>query len=376
MLNYLSSKPENSKGRLIIEPENPGNRSSFERDRDRIIHSTAFRKLKQKTQVFIESESDYYRTRLTHTLEVSQITRSICRLLGLNEDLGECIALAHDLGHPPFGHSGENALNFKMKNYGGFNHNIQTFRIITELEKKYIEFNGLNLTWESLEGIIKHNGNFINSIPDELLSYNKRHNLELSKNPSLEAQVAAICDDIAYNNHDIDDAIRANLISMDELNEIDYFNNIISSIYNKYNKVEDTLLINEVIRISIDLMVKDISLNTRENTLKFSIKSLNDIKNYPNFLVTMSDKFFDYGNEIKKFLYKNVYNNIELEDKRKKSEIKIIKLFDYFIDNFETLPEDWKNKKNFMSKERIICDYIAGMTDRYATYQFNLLNEK
>ena len=376
MLNYLSSKPEDSKGRLIIEAENPGDRSSFERDRDRIIHSTAFRKLKQKTQVFIESESDYYRTRLTHTLEVSQITRSICRSLGLNEDLGECIALAHDLGHPPFGHSGENSLNSRMKDNGGFNHNIQTFRIITELEKKYIEFNGLNLTWESLEGIIKHNGNFINLIPDELLSYSKKHNLELSKNPSLEAQVAAISDDIAYNNHDIDDAIRANLISIDELNEINYFNKIISSIYKKYNKIDDALLINEVIRISINLMIKDISLNTRENTLKYSIKTINDIKNHPNFLVTMSNEFLNHSKEIKKFLYKNVYNNIELENKRKKSELKIIELFDYFMNNFKTLPEDWRNKKNFMQKERIICDYIAGMTDRYATYQFKLLNEK
>ena len=233
MLSNLAINSKISKGRLFNEVEDQPYRSPYQRDRDRIIHSTAFRKLKHKTQVFIESESDYYRTRLTHTLEVSQISRTLCRALNLNEDLGECIALAHDLGHPPFGHSGENSLNKCMKNNGGFDHNIQTIRIITDLEKKYIEFDGLNLSWESLEGIVKHNGAYKDKIPNEILIYNKKHDLLLNKNPSLEGQIAAISDDVAYNNHDIDDAIRAKLINIDHLYEIDYFKKILDKIYIK-----------------------------------------------------------------------------------------------------------------------------------------------
>ena len=375
MLNFLSSKPEQSRGRLFLESKNQPNRSLFERDRDRIIHSTAFRKLLQKTQVFIESESDYYRTRLTHTLEVSQITRSICRLLGLNEDLGECVALAHDLGHPPFGHNGENILNFKMNDYGGFNHNEQTFRIVTELEKKYIEFDGLNLSWESLEGIIKHNGKFNNKIPKDLLFFNNKYNLELNLNPSLESQIASVCDDVAYNNHDIDDAIRANLITIEQLNEINYFNRIIEFISNKYKKFDESLLINEIIRTSINMMVEDIFNNTKKNISKFNIKTLNDVRNHPKFIVSMSDNLKNDSYEIKKFLYSNVYSHKTLKNIRKKSELKIAKLFDYFIYNFDSLPNDWKMKLKNMRKERIVCDYIAGMTDRYASFQYSLINE-
>ena len=375
MLNFLSANPKTSKGRLFQELQDQPYRSPFERDRDRIIHSTAFRKLKQKTQVFIESESDYYRTRLTHTLEVSQITRSLCRTLKLNEDLGECIALAHDLGHPPYGHTGEKILNKKMINYGGFNHNEQTLRIITFLEKKYFNFDGLNLTWESLEGIIKHNGVFKNHIPVEIAKYNKLNDLNIDKNPSIEAQIASISDDIAYNNHDIDDSIRANLINIDDLYQMNHFYNIINKIYKKYKGINKSILLSEVIRLSIKLMVEDIIDKTIKNIEKNSINSIQDVYDYPNFLVSMSDKMKEECVDIKKFLYDKIYKNDKLENKRKISEKIISKLFDYYLSNFSLLPEDWKSKIEFTNKQKIICDYIAGMTDRYAALQYDLIND-
>ncbi|MDC1296623.1 dNTP triphosphohydrolase, partial [Alphaproteobacteria bacterium] len=228
MQNFLSASPNNSKGRFFDENDDLLSlRTPYERDRDRIIHANSFRKLKHKTQVFIESDSDYYRTRLTHSLEVAQIARSLCRALNLNEDLGEVVSLAHDLGHPPFGHNGERALNLCMKNNGGFNHNDQTLRVITKIEKRHPNFDGLNLTWESLEGIVKHNGLMISDIPFHTNQYNKIHNLSLNTNPHLESQIAAISDDVAYNNHDVEDAIRAGLINIKSLTEVRHFNNII-----------------------------------------------------------------------------------------------------------------------------------------------------
>ena len=373
MLKFLSSKPEFSKGRLYKEINDQPYRSHFQRDRDRIIHSTAFRKLKQKTQVFLENESDYYRTRLTHTLEVSQIARAISRNLDLNEDLCECIALAHDLGHPPFGHTGENILNYKMQNFNGFNHNEQTLRIITFLEKKYYDFNGLNLTWESLEGIIKHNGKIIDKVPFEINLYDKIHNLDIYKNPSLEAQIASIADDIAYNNHDIDDAIRADLITIEEISEINYFNEIIKQIKNRYSQIEKSILINEVIRFSIKLMVESIVEKTTENININNIKKIKDVNNYPSFLVTMDDQMNINSKQIKDFLFLKVYKNVKIEEKRKKNEIIIEKLFNHYQQNFNLLPDDWIQKSDTMNKERIICDYIAGMTDRYADLQYHLI---
>ena len=373
MLKFLSSKPEFSKGRLYKEINDQPYRSHFQRDRDRIIHSTAFRKLKQKTQVFLENESDYYRTRLTHTLEVSQIARAISRNLDLNEDLCECIALAHDLGHPPFGHTGENILNYKMQNFNGFNHNEQTLRIITFLEKKYYDFNGLNLTWESLEGIIKHNGKIIDKVPFEINLYDKIQNLDIYKNPSLEAQIASIADDIAYNNHDIDDAIRADLITIEEISEINYFNEIIKQIKNRYSQIEKSILINEVIRFSIKLMVESIVEKTTENININNIKKIKDVNNYPSFLVTMDDQMNINSKQIKDFLFLKVYKNVKIEEKRKKNEIIIEKLFNHYQQNFNLLPNDWIKKSDTMNKERIICDYIAGMTDRYADLQYHLI---
>jgi len=285
MINPLSASPNNSRGRLYNEiDENISIRSPYSRDRDRIIHSNSFRKLKHKTQVFIESDSDYYRTRLTHSLEVAQISRSLCRALKLDEDLGEVVSLAHDLGHPPFGHNGERALNLCMESYGGFNHNDQTLRVITKIEKRHPNFEGLNLTWESLEGIVKHNGIILKNIPFHINSYNNIHNLLLNTNPHLESQIAAISDDVAYNNHDVEDAIRAGLINNTSLKELNYFNQIIKKLYDRFPNIENNILTYQILRTSISEMINDIINNSLKMINKFNIKTINDIKSHNFFL--------------------------------------------------------------------------------------------
>jgi len=274
MAHILSADPQNSRGRFYEEFNEETKRTPFERDRDRIIHSSSFRKLKYKTQVFIESDSDYYRTRLTHSLEVAQIARSLCRAMKLNEDLGEVVSLAHDLGHPPFGHNGEKALNESMENFGGFKHNDQTLRVITHIERRHPNFNGLNLTWESLEGIAKHNGLMINDIPYHTLNYNKIYNLHLKHNPHLESQIASISDDIAYNNHDVEDALRAGLISLDSLKDISYFDEIIRNINSLYKDIDESLTTYQVLRTSISKMVNDIILNSNKNIINNNVKKI------------------------------------------------------------------------------------------------------
>ena len=366
MFKQLAANPKFSKGRLYVEFGDDLFRTPFERDRGRVIHSSSFRKLKHKTQVFIESESDYYRTRLTHSLEVAQISRSLCRLLNLNEDLGETVALAHDLGHPPFGHNGEKALNLSMSFHGGFNHNDQTLRVITFIEKRHPDFDGLNLTWESLEGIAKHNGPIKENIPYHINKYNLIHKLELETFPHLESQVASISDDIAYNNHDVEDAIRAGLINIAQLYEIQFFKDIIDEIKSKYKNINDNHLIYQVLRKSISYMINDIYKNTKKNINEYNIKSLNEVKNHYTYSVSMSEEMNNNCKSIRDFLFDKVYNHKSLLIKRKRSEEIIVKLFKFFENNSNKLPEDWKNKKN-TTLERNICDYISGMTDRYAT---------
>ncbi len=362
MFKYLAANPDNSIGRLYLEKDFDV-RNPFERDRARVIHSNSFRKLKYKTQVFIESESDYYRTRLTHSLEVAQISRSICRLLNLNEDLGETVALAHDLGHPPFGHSGEDALNESMNNFGGFNHNDQTLRVLTFLEKRHPYFDGLNLTWESLEGIVKHNGIIENDLPYHLSNYNLKHNLELTAQPYLESQIASISDDIAYNNHDIEDAVRANLINIDQLSDVNFFRNIILELQDQYKNISDKQLLYQVLRNSMSNMINDIYKATSKN-LKNKFKSINDIQKHKNFVVSYSEEMQKDCNSVKEFLKNYVYNHKNLLDKRIHSKNVINKLFIYFKKNHKKLPSDWIIKE--IEIERLICDYISGMTDRYA----------
>jgi len=375
MFNLLAADPKKSKGRLYKEDNEETNRTPFERDRDRIIHSNSFRKLKHKTQVFIESDSDYYRTRLTHSLEVSQIARSLCRAMHLNEDLGEVVSLAHDLGHPPFGHNGEKSLNNSMHEFGGFNHNDQTLRVLTHIEKRHPNFRGLNLTWESLEGIVKHNGVVTESIPLHTYNYNKLHNLNLSMNPHLESQIAAISDEIAYNNHDIEDAMRAKLINLDSLKEIKYFDEIIRQINDRFKNIDDIIITYQMLRISISKMVNDIIKNS-ENIIKLNkVKRLNDIFSNESFLISMSKKMIENCSLIKDFLYKNVYNHSKLIKKRVKVEVIIEKLFNFYSNNFKLLPRDWLIQEKNESKNRIICDYISGMTDRYASKLYKSIYE-
>ena len=366
MFKNLLANPTKSRGRFYSEKDQEYYRTSFQRDRDRIIHTNAFRKLKHKTQVFIESESDYYRTRLTHSLEVSQIARSLCRALELNEDLGEVVSLAHDLGHPPFGHNGENSLNNYMMDLGGFNHNDQTLRVVTLLEKRYPEFDGLNLTWESLEGIAKHNGRIIKNIPFHTKKYNNKYNLYLNKSPSLESQIASISDDVAYNNHDVDDAIRAKLINLNSLTEINYFKEIIDNLKFVHQNIEESRLTYQILRISISKMVNDIIEQSITNIKINKIKSLQNVQENKDFLITMSKKMKSDCNSINEFLHTNVYNHKKLKNKRPKVEKIVKKLFEYFVKNFNKLPNDWSIQKKDEDKHRIICDYISGMTDRYA----------
>ena len=366
MLKNLCADPKKSLGRLYSEEDKDSYRSLFQRDRDRIIHSNSFRKLKHKTQVFIESESDYYRTRLTHSIEVSQIARSLCRALNLNEDLGEVVSLAHDLGHPPFGHNGEKSLNNCMVDFGGFNHNDQTLRVLTFLEKRYPNFDGLNLTWESLEGIVKHNGKIFDNIPFHTNNYNKKHNLFLNQNPHLESQIASISDDIAYNNHDVEDALRAKLITIDSLNEIKHFSEIIKEVKFSYKNIEESKLTYQILRESISKMINDIIKESLSKIENFSIKSLKDVFNNNNFLISMSKNMYENCNSIKSFLFENVYNHKKLQKKRLEVENITTKLFDYYLNNFEKLPDDWLFLEKKESKNRIICDYISGMTDRFA----------
>ena len=374
MFKYLAANPKLSRGRLHNEFEDDQFRTPFERDRGRVIHSSSFRKLKHKTQVFIESESDYYRTRLTHSLEVAQISRSLCRLFSLNEDLCETVALAHDLGHPPFGHNGENALNLSMSKHGGFNHNDQTLRVITLIEKRHPDFNGLNLSWESLEGIVKHNGPIFEKIPYHIENYNSFHNLDLIKQPHLESQLAAISDEIAYNNHDVEDAIRAGLITNNQLNEVVFFKDIINEIKDKYKQINENLLTYQILRKSISKMIMDIYEHTRKIIDKLELKSLKDVRDHSCFVVSMSQEMNNNCFSIRDFLYENVYNHKSLLIKRKRAEEIIVKLFNYFETNPHKLPNDWKNIKN-NAIERNICDYVSGMTDRYASRLYNSIYE-
>ena len=293
----------------------------------------------------------------------------------LNEDLGEVVSLAHDLGHPPFGHNGEKALNQCMQNYQGFNHNDQTLRVITQIEKKYPKFDGLNLSWESLEGIVKHNGIIDKNIPPHINNYNKKYDLLLKLNPHLESQIAAIADDVAYNNHDVEDALRAGLITLDSLKELSYFSEIIKKLYYLYPNIEDNILTYQILRMSISNMVNDIIINSLNNINIFNIQTIDDVKKNNQFLIQMSKEMKIESDEISSFLYNNVYNHPKLIEKKINAEKIILKVFKYFEINFDKLPEDWLKKNVSEEKHRIICDYISGMTDRYASKLYKYIND-
>ena len=358
-----------SKGRLNSETVSKY-RSPFQRDRDRIIHSASFRRLKHKTQVFVNTEGDHYRTRITHSIEVAQIARSVAKYLNLNEDLTETLSLAHDLGHTPFGHAGEDALNECMDDYGGFDHNLQTLRIVMFLENKYFKFKGLNLSIETLEGLLKHNGpvedtTLINSLIGLKTLKGK---INFNTYPSLEAQISAISDDIAYNNHDIQDGIEANLFKLEELVEIDFFKSIYLKYKNKINKRNYKIATYQIIRDSIDLMIRDLLANTQKNLKKLKIRSVKDVAKSNQLVVGFSDRLQNSEKEIRLFLRTKMYNNKSVLSKNQRGKVIIKKLFNII----KTNPKKFLSKDQLTrDKFRAISDFISGMTDRYAINLYN-----
>ena len=372
-----STSFSNSKGRLHIEAESI-NRNPFQRDRDRVIHSDSFRLLKHKTQVFVAHTGDYYRTRLTHSLEVSQIARTVARRLEIDEDLAEVLALAHDLGHPPFAHSGEDVLDNCMNGYDGFDHNAQTLRILTTLEERYPLFNGLNLTWETLEGIAKHNG----PLEDPHISiknFNKIYDLDLNTFPGLEAQIASLSDDIAYNNHDIDDGFRAGFINLDDLKNIEFLAEIINQISLEFKEIEDHMVVKELIRRLIGLMVDDLITQTKKNLATFLPTSVEGVRNSPTSIASFSDFFISQDKIIRDFLRSRVYEHVSIESERINSKKIIEGLFSKLINNIDLLPNQLKKKCDIPKSKisaRVVCDYIASMTDRSAVENHAMLYGK
>ena len=364
-LNAYATKSFNSKGRIYKENEN-SIRSPYQRDRDRIIHSSSFRRLKHKTQVFVNSEGDHYRTRLTHSMEVSQISRTLARALGLNEDLCETLSLSHDLGHTPFGHAGEEILSECMQKYGGFDHNIQTLRIVTFIENKYYKFAGLNLTLETLDGLLKHNGPIKNLSPYKKILKKDFFSNKIIFNgfPSLEAQVASISDDIAYNNHDLEDGLRAGLFSLKKISSITSISQIVNKHLVNAKKYRKEIIINQIIRELINTMVIDVISTTNKKLKKINPQSIKDIYLQDYLIVDFSNKMKATVNQIRDFLKINMYNNKKVIVNTNKGKKIIYDLFKHlskkpknYIDNLH-----FKNEQ----KERVIADFISGMTDRFA----------
>ncbi len=374
-----ATRAEETRGRLF--PESPSEtRTEFQRDRDRIIHSGGFRKLRNKTQVFIENEGDYYRTRLTHTLEVAQIARSVARALGLNEDLTEAIALAHDLGHTCFGHAGEWALSKLMKPYGGFSHNEQTLRVLTAQEHRYLEFDGLNLTWEALEGVVKHNGPLLPEkdgkvLDQSIADFNEKFDLELNYYASAEAQLASLADDIAYNTHDIDDGYRAGFFTYDDLKKIPLFGPILEDISRSHPNAEKERVVSSVVRQVFGSMVTDLLDTTRANVARLKPSSAHDVRKAKEQIVNFS--FAMQGNirVLKNFLQERVYGHSSVNQVCAKSERLVTEMFTFLMERPDCLPNKWfammeagMNTDDTI-KARVIADYIAGMTDRFAVHE-------
>ena len=369
-LSKLAQNPENSRGRLKNE-NNSSTRSEFQRDRDRILHSAAFRRLKHKTQVFVSHEGDHYRTRLTHSLEVAQIARSICRNFCLNEDLAETLSLSHDIGHPPFGHAGEHALARMMNNDGGFDHNDQAIRIVHKLEKKYFDFDGLNLTWETLEGLAKHNGPLKKNIPHTIKELNDKFNLNLNEYSSFEAQVASISDDIAYNNHDIDDGLRAGFFSYNELRELPLIGSIIDDLPNDFQKKNIQRINNEITRRSTSRMINDI-LSTIQNNVKIdNIDNLATIRGLNKPIVNLSSEMKSKVDSVRFFLFEKMYNHKSVNKMSKNAEKVITFLYKFLISADKKIYDNLGFDVNKEVSPRIICDFIAGMTDNYAQSIYN-----
>jgi dGTPase len=372
-LAVFASHEEDSRGRLYGGTESK-TRGCFQRDRDRIIHADAFRRLAYKTQVFVNHEGDFFRTRLTHSLEVAQIARSVCRYLRLNEDLGETLALAHDLGHPPFGHAGEDALHELMGPFGGFDHNAQSLRVITHLEARYAEFNGLNLTWETLEGVVKHNGPLIYAnnpqpLPRAIAEYANIHDLELSRFAGPEAQVTAISDDIAYNNHDIDDGLRAGLFKISDINDVPLVGPIFADVKHDFPDASESRRIHEAVRRLIGAMVNDLIEETQRRIIELNPQSVAEIHNHNQPIASFSEAMRSNDAEIKKFLLENMYRHYKLNRMTSKGRRVVKDLFSLLVDEPGCLPSEWQKKVGSSDKAttaQIVADFVGGMTDRFA----------
>ncbi len=375
-----ASDPDGSRGRLFAEPPSP-TRNDFRRDCDRIIHCNAFRRLKYKTQVFVFHEGDHYRTRLTHTLEVQQIARSIARALGLDEDLAEALALAHDLGHPPFGHAGERALDECLKDHGGFDHNAQSLRVVTALERRYAAYDGLNLTWETLEGLVKHNGPLTDAagrasghyrdrgLPPAIADYAARHDLELATFASAEAQAAAIADDIAYDAHDIDDGLRAGLFSLDDIAEVSPIGDIVSEIRSVHPHIEPARAAHELVRRLITGMIEDAIGESRRRLSALAPAGAGDIRQAAGPVVAFSAAMAAAETAIKGFLYPRMYRHTRVMNVMDRAQDVIRNLYRHYCAAPATLPAEWQagfERGDAATRARRIGDFIAGMTDRFA----------
>ncbi|WP_290544030.1 deoxyguanosinetriphosphate triphosphohydrolase [Aestuariivirga sp.] len=367
-----SSLPGETRGR--VHPEAGADfRSVFARDRDRIIHSQAFRRLKHKTQVFVYHEGDHYRTRLTHTIEVAQVARSIARALGLDEDLTEALALAHDLGHTPFGHAGERELDKLMKPWGGFDHNAQSLRILTKLERRYARFDGLNLTWETLEGLVKHNGPLVNAegdpvgryrergLPEAIVEYAAEHDLELASYASAEAQVAAISDDIAYNAHDIDDGLRAGLFGLIDLGDVPLAGEALAQVLRLYPGLEQDRIVHETVRRVMSAMVNDIIAECNNINAKNNFRNAAEVRGFGMPFVAFSTPVAEQNRALQSFLNERMYRHEKIEKIMARARRVVHDLFAAYMEDPRLLPAGWQD-----GRPRQVCDFIAGMTDRYA----------
>jgi dGTPase len=362
-----AARTDNSLGRQTPEAR-PQTRSEFQRDRDRIIHCAAFRRLEYKTQVFVNHEGDLFRTRLTHSIEVAQIARSLARNLQLNEDLVEAISLAHDLGHTPFGHAGQDALNACMKDYGGFEHNLQSLRVVDALEQRYGAFDGLNLSFETREGILKHC-----SLPNAQLLGEVGRRFIQKKQPSLEAQLTNLADEIAYNNHDIDDGLRSGLLTLDQLQEVGLFARFFSEVQTEFAGISGRRAINETVRRMINALVVDLIETSRANISKANIQSIADVRNAPP-LIGFSNAMKEEAQTLKRFLRKNLYQHYQVNRMTSKARRIVTDLFDIFLSGPQLLPPDYQvEESDLTAQARRVADYIAGMTDRYAMREYRKL---
>jgi dGTPase len=375
-----AADPRISRGRAVAEPAS-ATRSDFQRDRDRIIHSTAFRRLKHKTQVFVEHEGDHYRTRLTHTIEVAQIARALARALGLDEDLAEGLALAHDLGHTPFGHAGERALDRVMRHAGGFDHNAQTLRVVTRLERRYANFDGLNLTWEMLEGIVKHNGPVVDregrptprflehGIAGAIRECDLERKLDLWSYASAEAQAAALADDIAYDAHDIDDGLRARLFSVDDLREVPFLAELIADIDAAYPGLEAVRRNHELVRRVITRFIEDVIVESERRLAALPDQTVAAVREAQQESVSLSERMAAADRDIKRFLHRRMYRQARVQRIMQDAEQIVEDLFTRHVEDFSLMPEEWRADTRALNEQRSarrIADYIAGMTDRYA----------